>query len=192
MSSFFSHAKRPTDAVPEQDDEDTTTPSEAVEAPEAPETAPEAPETAPKPKAKRGRATGVRTAPKPGASAAPKPARGAGGGADPLAPQAAPTPAAPSAPRPAGDLADGPYPGVTFRIDPDAPEPRTTDPGIRVSASFKRMVQRAHLAWSNEHFDELPHDPTLGAFQEALMRLGLKHLDDPEFASLIPPDARRR
>lgn len=83
--------------------------------------------------------------------------------------------------------------GIDYRLDPAMlTEPREKDAGMRVSKGFKRTLAHARTLWSSENFDALDHDPTLQAFQEGLMRVGLKHIDDPELMDLIPPDLRRK
>lgn len=47
---------------------------------------------------------------------------------------------------------------------------------------------RQHPVWVQLHVAP----PGLGAFREGLLRLGLKHLNDPELLNMIPSDRRRR
>lgn len=85
-----------------------------------------------------------------------------------------------------------PY-NLAYRPDPDSPQAsHGKDSGVRISAGCRTLVNRAQMAWSFEHVDELDYQPTPAAFVEGLLRLGMKHMDDPELIELIPADRRRR
>lgn len=75
-------------------------------------------------------------------------------------------------------------------------EPKVKDVGGVISPSLREVLQRALPQWSADNWEALTAHgmttPTTSGFREALMRLGLKHIDDPEFISLIPPDGRRK
>ena len=75
-------------------------------------------------------------------------------------------------------------------------EPKVKDVGGVISPSLRDALQRTLPKWSSENWEALAAQgmttPTSSGFREALMRLGLKHIDDPEFISLIPPDGRRK
>ena len=75
-------------------------------------------------------------------------------------------------------------------------EPKVKDVGGVISPSLRDALQRTLPKWSAENWEALAAQgmttPTSSGFREALMRLGLKHIDDPEFISLIPPDGRRK
>lgn len=75
----------------------------------------------------------------------------------------------------------------------DSSEARVKDWGM-LPTSLMQTVEMTRMQWSvlnPEWLMEHGAPPHISGFKEALMRLGLKHINDPEFAALIPPDRRR-
>lgn len=85
--------------------------------------------------------------------------------------------------------------GVPYTLIPG--EKKERDTSSQVSESLVDGVEQARTFWIAENYhavkEHLGPSPRSSAFREALIRLGLKHLDDPEFIDLIPvTDGRRR
>lgn len=74
--------------------------------------------------------------------------------------------------------------------------PRVKDPTASTSTDLIDEMMAVQAEWTAANRSRLSGrsqpPPTNSGFREALLRLGLKHLNDPEFIELIPPDARRR
>lgn len=74
--------------------------------------------------------------------------------------------------------------------------PRMKDPTAATSEALIDEISAVQHDWTAANRGRLAERnqpaPTNSGFREALLRLGLKHLNDPEFIELIPPDARRR
>ena len=111
-------------------------------------------------------------------------------GADPVRPVRAPATASPRAPRAAATSRS------EFDYTAGGFESKVKDVGGMISPSLREVLQRALPQWSADNWEALTAQgqttPTSSGFREALLRLGLKHIEDPEFISLIPPDGRRR
>lgn len=85
--------------------------------------------------------------------------------------------------------------GVPYTLIPG--EKKERDTSSQVSASLVDGMEQARTFWIADNYtavkEQLGPSPRSSAFREALLRLGLKHLDDPEFIDLIPvTDGRRR
>lgn len=92
----------------------------------------------------------------------------------------------------------GPHPDAReVTADYAAPpwHPRMKDPTASTSRALIDEIQAMQADWTSANRARLSDrgqpPPTNSGFREALLRLGLKHLNDPEFIDLIPPDARR-
>lgn len=89
-----------------------------------------------------------------------------------------------------------PRPASGFDYAAGTAETRVKDPGGVISPSLASELKQAQLQWSAENWARLDSQglsaPTTSGFREALLRVGLKYIDDPEFIDLIPPDGRRR
>ena len=74
--------------------------------------------------------------------------------------------------------------------------PRVKDPTAATSTDLIDEMVAVQAEWTAANRARLSGrsqpPPTNSGFREALLRLGLKHLNDPEFIELIPPDARRK
>lgn len=74
--------------------------------------------------------------------------------------------------------------------------PREKDPTAATSTDLIDEMVAVQAEWTAANRSRLSGrsqpPPTNSGFREALLRLGLKHLNDPEFIELIPPDARRK
>lgn len=90
-------------------------------------------------------------------------------------------------PPPAGTAA---VPTEGYEQDPS--EPRVKDWGM-MPKSLMDHVEMMRMQWTLANMAQVKESgtPHNSGFREALVRLGLKHINDPEFASLIPPDRRR-
>lgn len=73
---------------------------------------------------------------------------------------------------------------------------RIKDPGGMISEDLARQLPLALSHWTAENWSDLAAQgksaPTIYAFREALLRVGLKHITDPELMDLLPMDGRRR
>lgn len=99
----------------------------------------------------------------------------------------APRGAEPAAP------ADGVPQLPEFPYPQDPTEQRVKDWGM-LPPSLMQTIELARMHWTVVNADWMKEHgapPHLSGFKEALMRLGMKHINDPEFASLIPLDRRR-
>lgn len=82
-------------------------------------------------------------------------------------------------------------PEIDYSQDPA--ETRVKDWGM-LPPSLMTNIEMARMQWTvfnTEWMRDHGAPPHISGFKEALMRLGLKHINDPEFASLIPLDRRR-
>lgn len=74
--------------------------------------------------------------------------------------------------------------------------PRVKDPTAATSTELIDEMMAAQAEWTVANRARLSGrsqpPPTNSGFREALLRVGLKHINDPEFIELIPPDARRK
>lgn len=95
--------------------------------------------------------------------------------------------AAPAEPAPGmSRLPDFPYPQ-------DPKEKRVKDWGM-LPPSLMQSIEMARMHWTVANTDwmtEHGFSPHISGFKEALIRLGMKHINDPELGELIPPDRRR-
>lgn len=73
---------------------------------------------------------------------------------------------------------------------PDFDEPRQRDVTTQISNSLPEVLELARARWAAENFGAYGASPNISQFREALLRIGLKHLNDPEFIDLIPRDMR--
>lgn len=73
---------------------------------------------------------------------------------------------------------------------PDFDEPRQRDVTTQISSSLPEVLELARARWAAENFGAYGASPNISQFREALLRIGLKHLNDPEFIDLIPRDMR--
>lgn len=73
--------------------------------------------------------------------------------------------------------------------------PRRRDTAAAVSVELLEELAAISAEWTVCNRRELAargrKQPTASAFREGLLRLGLKHINDPEFVDLIPPDGRQ-
>lgn len=82
-------------------------------------------------------------------------------------------------------------PEASYQQDPA--EPRHKDWGA-IPSSLAQTIEMTRMQWAVTNtawFTEHGGPPHVYGFKEALIRLGLKHINDPEFAALLPPDKRR-
>lgn len=74
--------------------------------------------------------------------------------------------------------------------------PRSRDTAAATSADLLQEMSAVSAEWTvaNRHrlWERAQAVPTPSGFREGLLRLGLKHINDPEFIELIPPDFRRK
>lgn len=74
--------------------------------------------------------------------------------------------------------------------------PRSRDTASATSADLVEEISAVLAEWTvaNRQLlrERLQAAPTPSGFREGLLRLGLKHINDPEFVELLPPDLRRR
>lgn len=74
--------------------------------------------------------------------------------------------------------------------------PRSRDTACATSAELLDEVSAILAEWTVANRQRLRDRgqpaPTLSGFREGLLRLGLKHINDPEFVQLLPPDFRRK
>lgn len=159
----------------DQDDIDPAPPLRAVDpAPEKPSTPTPTPEPTGARKAKA--PAKKKAASKKASSARKSPARD---DAPPVVPPA----------DPGGDYAFMPV--GEYQQDPT--EPRAKDSGM-LPPSLLREIEMVRMKWTVHNqawVDEHGSMPHVSGFKEALMRMGLKHINDPELSTLIPPDRRR-
>lgn len=95
----------------------------------------------------------------------------------------------PAAPEAGTDMVVADYAGPAWH-------PRVKDPTAATSEALIEEIGAAQMDWGSRNRHRLAErgqpNPTNSGFREALLRLGLKHINDPEFIDLIPPDARRK
>lgn len=122
-------------------------------------------------------------------------------GAPPPAEPAEPAPGPSTAQRVPAEPARPARPAQARKSTPKTPvraaagEVRVKDPGV-ISPSLLVELEDARTDWERAHRAELVRrgigKPTASGFREALLRIGLQHLEDQVFMDLIPPDGRRR
>lgn len=105
------------------------------------------------------------------------------------------TPRAPVAPVPDRPNAHGPVrevdlSAINYELTGD--EPKVRDTSSKISSSLPAQIALAQALWTAENIGAFGYSPNESAFREALIRMGLKHLNDPDFIKLIPADRRRR
>lgn len=79
--------------------------------------------------------------------------------------------------------------GIDYKL-PDVEEAHVRDTSVHVSQSLPQTIELARARWGSENFAALNKTPGISQFREALLRVGLKHMDDPEFVDLMPRDKR--
>lgn len=114
------------------------------------------------------------------------------------APRATPAAKAPKAPKPAkakAKAAPRPAAGPDDDYTAGLNGPRTKDAAGTISAGLLPVISNALDDWAHANRHELRERglsrPTMSGWREALFRIGLKHLDDPELIDLIPADLRK-
>lgn len=103
--------------------------------------------------------------------------------------------------RPAGGGGAEPVTGdpEVRHVDPDYTvdfHPREKDTTAMTSTALIEEMAAAQAEWTVANRSRLTArqqpNPTNSGFREALLRLGMKHINDPELIDLIAPDGRRK